>query len=107
MSNTTSNTTGNGNKNYEEEIGALWKRKSKSGMTYLAGHVKVEDDLGTEKTVKVVLFSNRNKTNENQPDFRMYVSKVRPLDGDSKNSNETQVEVSEAAPQEVEAEEVL
>ena len=78
MNNTTSNTTGNGGKDFEEEIGALWKRKSKNGLTYLAGHVKLEDELGTEKTVKVVLFSNKKKTNEKQPDFRMYVSKALP-----------------------------
>ena len=63
MNDTTSNTTGNGDKNFEEEIGALWKRKSKNGLTYLAGHVKIEDELGTEKMVKVVLFSNKKKTN--------------------------------------------
>jgi|TARA_R110000751_G_scaffold23569_4_gene65091 uncharacterized protein (DUF736 family) len=86
MNNTTSNTTSNGDKNFEEEIGALWKRKSKNGLTYLAGHVKIEDELGTEKMVKVVLFSNKKKTNEKQPDFRMYVSKALPRQDEEASS---------------------
>ena len=59
----------------ERELGALWKRESRTGsQTYLAGHVVV-DELGTEKKIKVVVFSNRNKTNERAPDFRIYKSK--------------------------------
>ena len=92
MNNTTSNTTSNNDKSYEEEIGALWKRKSKNGLTYLAGHVKVEDELGVVKTTKVVLFSNKNKTNENQPDFRMYVSNVKPREQEAETETEPQSE---------------
>tara|TARA_Y100001963_G_C6679152_1_gene399010 strand:- start:94 stop:414 length:321 start_codon:yes stop_codon:yes gene_type:complete len=90
MENTTSNTTSNAaNKEFEEEIGALWKRKSKNGLTYLAGHVKMDDGLGSETTVKVVLFSNKKKTNEKQPDFRMYVSKAAPRTEDSPQAGGT------------------
>jgi|TARA_R100000008_G_C3501927_1_gene124178 uncharacterized protein (DUF736 family) len=72
MENTTSNTSNNNN----EELGALWKRTARNdGQTYLAGHVK-GGDLGLgEETVKVVVFSNKNKTNERAPDFRIYKSK--------------------------------
>ena len=74
MENTTSNTSDNTNNN--EELGALWKRTARSdGQTYLAGHVK-GGELGLgEETVKVVVFSNKNKTNERAPDFRIYKSK--------------------------------
>ena len=59
----------------ERELGALWKRESRAGsQTYLAGHVVV-DELGSEKKIKVVVFSNKNKTNERAPDFRIYKSK--------------------------------
>ena len=64
--------TGNTQKNVE--VGAIWKREARSGQKYLAGHIKTEDDLGEEKTTKVVVFSNRHKEKENQPDFRMYLS---------------------------------
>ena len=56
------------------EVGALWKREARSGQKYLAGHIKVDDGLGQETTTKVVVFSNRHKEKENQPDFRMYLS---------------------------------
>lgn len=62
-------------KKNEQEIGALWKRVSKSGsQTYLSGNITV-DDFGTPKTLKVVVFSNKNKKNEKAPDFRVYLSK--------------------------------
>jgi|TARA_B100000085_G_scaffold283532_1_gene314434 uncharacterized protein (DUF736 family) len=69
----TSNTTGN--KNQNQEMGAFWKRTSKGGMQYLAGHVTNKD--GT--TSKVVVFKNDKKTADNQPDYRIYESK--PLNG--------------------------
>ena len=71
----TSNNTGN-NANRSEEVGALWKRVSKNGMTYLAGHLKYEN-LPTDGSAKVVVFSNDNKVNDKQPDYRMYLSKMQ------------------------------
>lgn len=69
MESTSNNTSTNEN----VELGALWKRKSKNGgQTYLAGHIKV----GAEETpVKLVVFSNKHKNKETQPDFRIYESK--------------------------------
>tara|TARA_R100000808_G_C2136039_1_gene144372 strand:+ start:1454 stop:1747 length:294 start_codon:yes stop_codon:yes gene_type:complete len=54
----------------KREVGALWKKES-STQKYFSGHVKV-DDYGEEKMVRVVVFSNRNKSKDNQPDFRIY-----------------------------------
>jgi uncharacterized protein (DUF736 family) len=62
-------------KTQNEELGALWKRTSQQGQKYLAGHLKV-GEFGEEQTVKVVVFQNRNKSNEKQPDFRMYKSQA-------------------------------
>ena len=75
----------------DRELGALWKRESRSGsQTYLAGHVVV-DELGTEKKLKVVVFSNKNKTNERAPDFRIYKSKefVANTEGTDSSSQST------------------
>ena len=60
------------------EIGALWKRVAKSsGQKYLAGHITV-DELGTEKKLKVIVFQNKYKeNNEKAPDLRIY---IRPED---------------------------
>ena len=58
----------------QREVGALWKRVSKSGQKYLSGHVSVEDELGTEKRMKVICFSNKFKSeNEKAPDLRVYL----------------------------------
>jgi len=58
------------------ELGALWKRKSAT-QTYLSGYIKV-DELGTQKEVKVVVFSNKSKKdNDKAPDFRVYLSEPR------------------------------
>lgn len=56
------------------DIGALWKREGKN-QRYLSGYVKI-DELGSEREVKVVVFSNKNKKdNERAPDYRIYISK--------------------------------
>lgn len=54
----------------KREVGALWKKESPS-QKYFSGHVKT-DDYGEEKLLKVVVFSNRHKSKENHPDFRIY-----------------------------------
>lgn len=69
--------------NKNQELGALWKKKSKQGVSFLSGYVKV-DDLGIEKEIKVVVFANNNKSNEKAPDYRIYISK--PLDVEQKDS---------------------
>ena len=60
----------------KRELGALWLKQS-SSQKYFSGHVKVDDGFGGEKLVNLVVFSNRNKTKPNQPDFRIYRSKDR------------------------------
>jgi uncharacterized protein (DUF736 family) len=57
----------------EREIGALWKREGRN-QKYLTGKMKQPD--GSEQ--QVVIFSNKNKTKDNQPDFRVYKSEPRP-----------------------------
>ena len=58
----------------KREVGALWKRKSGSGQSYLSGHVTLTDELGTEQKIKVICFSNKFKSeNEKAPDLRVYL----------------------------------
>ena len=58
----------------QREVGALWKRKSGSGQSYLSGHVTLTDELGTEKKIRVICFSNKFKSeNEKAPDLRVYL----------------------------------
>ena len=90
MENTTSDNTSNNNQN--EELGALWKRQARnSGQTYLAGHLK-GGEFGDEG-VKVVVFSNKNKTNERAPDFRIYKSK--PMGGEEVQASSEETSAAE------------
>jgi uncharacterized protein (DUF736 family) len=98
MENTTSNTNDNTYNNDNEELGALWKRTARnSGQTYLAGHLKGGEFW--DEGIKVVVFSNKNKTNERAPDFRIYKSK--PMQGEA---NAAQQETEDALPKTVEVE---
>lgn len=65
------------NKN-QNELGALWKKKSKTGMSFLSGYINDHDG----QRIDVVVFANSKKTNEKAPDYRLYVSK--PLESKSK-----------------------
>lgn len=75
----------------KRDIGALWKRES-STQKYLSGYVKI-DELGIETEVKIIVFSNKNKKdNQKAPDYRIYLSKP---------SDKTQASVKAVKTQEV------
>ena len=67
----------------EREIGALWKREGRN-QKYLTGKVKQAD--GSEQ--QVVIFSNKNKTKDNQPDFRVYKSEPRQAEESTQQDQE-------------------
>jgi uncharacterized protein (DUF736 family) len=50
-----------------KRIGALWKRESEKGKTYLSGVL----DMGAFGEVRVSIFKNDRKEKENQPDYRL------------------------------------
>jgi len=76
----------------KRDIGALWKREGKN-QKYLSGYVKV-DDSGLEKEVKVVVFANKNKNNnEKAPDYRIYISK--PIENGSSKTSQSNQEVKQ------------
>lgn len=85
MNNTNQNTNTNKNQN---ELGALWKKKSKAGMSFLSGYINDHDG----QRIDVVVFANSKKTNEKAPDYRLYVSK--PLDSQNKQSATTPVKTA-------------
>ncbi len=58
----------------ERELGALWVRQGK-GQKYLTGHFEIETMPGVTEKVKVVVFSNKGKEqNERAPDYVVYRS---------------------------------
>jgi uncharacterized protein (DUF736 family) len=74
------NNNNNNNQNKNQELGALWKKKSKAGMSFLSGYINDHDG----QRIDVVVFANGNKKNEKAPDYRLYVSK--PLENKQNNS---------------------
>lgn len=63
------------------EIGALWKKAGANGKSsYCTGYI-VSDELGNKIKQRVIMFSNKNKTNEKSPDFVIYLSNEQENDG--------------------------
>ena len=67
----------------QREIGSLWKNEGRN-QKYLAGHVKMPD--GSEQ--KVVIFSNKNRSSDKAPHFRVYKSE----DQKAKSNADTSVD---------------
>lgn len=87
------NTNTSGEKPKLEEAGALWKRTSKAGNTYLNGTVKGKDG----EAISVLIFSNSNKVEgSNQPDYRVYLD--TPRDGSTTAPQAAKVNKSEEIP---------
>jgi len=67
------------------ELGALWKKTSKT-QNYLSGFVKV-GEFGVEQEIKLIIFTNKNKSkNPNAPDFVIYQSDSFSNKGNSTGS---------------------
>lgn len=57
----------------KRDIGALWKREGKN-QKFLSGKIVV-GEFGEEQEIQIVVFKNRYKDKDNQPDFRIYQDK--------------------------------
>lgn len=98
------NKNNNTNEWSKRDIGALWKREGQN-QKYLSGYIKV-DELGIEKEIKVVVFSNKNKNNnEKAPDYRIYVSK--PVEKETSQNNKSSVAETKKVIQKVKQKEVV
>lgn len=54
------------------QIGSLWVRQSKGGITYMSG---VLQDLGSD--IQIAIFKNDRKEKENQPDYKIVLSEKK------------------------------
>ena len=87
----TNNNTNNTNNDWQErECGALWKQKGRN-QNFLSGHIEVDNGFGEKQKVRLVVFSNKHKTNDNHPDFRVYLSKDREATSEATASAATEV----------------
>lgn len=53
----------------EKSIGALWKKESSKGTTFLSGELEIEG-----KKHRIVVFKNTYKEQEKHPDYRIFLS---------------------------------
>lgn len=75
-----------------EEAGALWKRTSKVGNTYLNGTVKTKSG----EVINVLVFSNAHKAEgSNQPDYRVYFDTPREASGNTQQPAKKSVQADE------------
>lgn len=51
----------------DRELGALWKKTSKSGVAYYSGTIKINGE-----SFELVCYGNTNKKADNHPDVRIY-----------------------------------
>jgi hypothetical protein len=83
----------------KRELGALWVRQGK-GQKYLTGHFDIETMPGVTEKVKVVVFSNKGKEqNERAPDYVVYRS-VAPEEA-AAESKEPESQPSEELSEEI------
>lgn len=95
------NTSNNNSEWRDRELGALWVRQGK-GQKYLTGHLEIETMPGMTEKVKIVVFSNKGKSkNENAPDYVVYRSKPAEESPavNVESSQPTSQEVSEEIPE--------
>lgn len=76
MPTTTNTNTTTGKTDWKKnEIGVLWKRKAKaSGESYFTGTLTFQEAVKSGQQIQVILFSNKSKKTDNQPDVRVYIS---------------------------------
>jgi hypothetical protein len=53
------------NNDDEKKIGACWLKESKKGNKYINGCIEIDNN----KKIYFVMFKNRNKTKDTQPDY--------------------------------------
>jgi uncharacterized protein (DUF736 family) len=63
----------------QDEVGAIWKKKSKKGEAYLSLSLNLEKLLkaGYTTEVQLVAFVNKNKKADKHPDLRIKISERR------------------------------
>jgi uncharacterized protein (DUF736 family) len=61
------------------QVGGLWKNTSANGDTYLQGK------LGPN--VRILIFKNKYKNADNQPDYQIYFAPVERKEGDTESAS--------------------
>ena len=62
----------------KKSIGALWTHVSKKEEKYLTGSVEIDG-----RKVDIVVFKNKFKDQDKQPDFKIFLSEKREASGET------------------------
>jgi uncharacterized protein (DUF736 family) len=84
-----------------QKIGALWKRKTQDGKTFLSG--VIQDIRGD---INVAVFANDRKDKDNQPDFNIVRSEQREQREETKQEKSDDFNFANAEPQPAEDDEI-
>lgn len=78
MATTATSATGTNKGNWDEkELGCLWRKESKTTQEkFLTGVISLKN-IGIDRTVDVVVFTNKRKTKDTHPDLRIYLSEKK------------------------------
>ena len=63
----------NTDKPQEKDCGAVWVKKSQSGVQFVSLVIDL-NQFGVNQKVSLVGFKNKNKTEAKHPDFRLFLS---------------------------------
>ena len=62
----------------KKSIGALWTHTSKKEEKYLTGSVEIDG-----RKIDIVVFKNKFKDQDKQPDFKIFLSEKREAGGET------------------------
>lgn len=72
-------TDSNSNSNDKVYLGGLWDSQAKSGVSYITGSFGIGG--------KILIYANQYKTQESDPDYKMYLAPRPQKDEAAKKSN--------------------
>jgi uncharacterized protein (DUF736 family) len=66
-----------------KRLGALWKKKTKEGKSYLSGNVEIIVGM----PMQIAIFQNEKKTEPKQPDYNIVLSQPIPQETKAQTQN--------------------
>jgi len=70
------------------KVAAFWKKVDKNGDQYLSGKVDRQFSGGLGNEEGLFLFKNKDKKNENYPDWLLYLADDKPKEPEDRSAQE-------------------
>jgi len=87
----------------KRDVGALWRREGKN-QNFLSGKITI-GEFGEDKEIQIVIFKNKFKEKDNQPDFRIYLD--TPKEGAVKPADQKSIDPSPSSSSDDELPDIL